>query len=149
MKSVRNIAVFPLFLASLLMTALAVLPHHHHGEMICFNNSHCQKNGTYAATYPHHDDAKSLGHHHDPEHHCGLNASMVTEDAKSNSYTVGSVIPEFSAILSCIPQLPRLNNSEHFVAEMEDYLKNPPFIENPILSFVAEVRVLRDVPLSA
>lgn len=129
MKNVRNIAVFPLFLASLLMTALAVLPHHHHGEMICFSNS--------------------LGHHHDPEHQCGLNASMVTEDAKSNSYAVRSIIPEFSAILSFIPQLPRLNNSEHSVAEMEDYLKNPPFIENPILSFVAEVRVLRDVPLSA
>jgi len=129
MKTVRSIAVFPLFVASLVMMALAVLPHHHHGEMICFS--------------------KSLGHHHDPESHCGLNASLVTENAKSNSYAVSSSVPEFSAIFSCIPPSPRLHDSGPSVAEMEDYLKNPPFIENPILSFMAEVRVLREVPLSA
>jgi len=129
MKNVRSIAIFPLFLASILMMALTVLPHHHHGEMICFS--------------------KSLGHHHDPEHHCGLNASLATEAAKSTFYAAHSVVPGFSALLSCIPQLPRLNDSERFVTEMEDYLKNLPFIENPMLSFVAEVRVLRDVPIPA
>ena len=129
MKTVRSIAIFPLFIASLLMMAMAVLPHHHHGETICFS--------------------KSLGHHHDPEHHCGLNAALAAVDAKSISSAVGSAIPEFSSIVSCIPQLPRLHDSEPMVAETEDYLKNPPFVENPILSFMAEVRVLRDIPLSA
>lgn len=36
-------AILPLYLASMIMLAFAVIPHHHHSEYICFNTTHCEE----------------------------------------------------------------------------------------------------------
>ena len=33
--------ILPLYLAGMIMLAFAVLPHHHHKEVICFTPAHC------------------------------------------------------------------------------------------------------------
>ncbi len=35
-------AIFFLTLASMVMLAFTIMPHHHHQEYICFNNVHCE-----------------------------------------------------------------------------------------------------------
>ena len=37
----RATAISLLFLANIVLLAVAVVPHHHHGDMICFTASHC------------------------------------------------------------------------------------------------------------
>lgn len=55
----RKFVVIPLlFLASALMLAFTVLPHHHHEAYICFVSTHCDGN---------HDNAP---HNHDNQHTC-------------------------------------------------------------------------------
>lgn len=35
--------ILPLYLAGMIMLAFAVLPHHHHKEVICFTPAHCME----------------------------------------------------------------------------------------------------------
>lgn len=37
--------ILPLYLAGMIMLAFAVLPHHHHSELICFTPTHCTETG--------------------------------------------------------------------------------------------------------
>ena len=36
----RQVAIIPLIFASMIMLLSSVMPHHHHGKLICFTNSH-------------------------------------------------------------------------------------------------------------
>ena len=59
-------ALLFLSLASIIMLAFAVVPHHHHQEYICFNSIHCEKQDSPT---PHsHDEAPE-----DSDHGCVRN----------------------------------------------------------------------------
>lgn len=49
----RLTALLPLYIAGIVMLAFAVIPHHHHNELICFTVSHC---GETSDTEHHHHD---------------------------------------------------------------------------------------------
>ena len=64
-----------LALAGILFLAHAVVPHHHHGNLVCFANSHCDYHGTESG----HDNSPE-SHHHDGEDcsdHCILKDPVV------------------------------------------------------------------------
>ncbi|MDE7074693.1 MAG: hypothetical protein K2O69_06580 [Odoribacter sp.] len=55
----RKFVVIPwLFLASVLMLAYTIFPHHHHDAYICFVSEHCEEHNDHAP------------HSHDKEHSC-------------------------------------------------------------------------------
>ena len=71
----RTAAVAFLFLAGVLFLAHAVVPHHHHGNLICFAKSHCANDGTEENHGPVPDN-----HHHDGDDgfcHCVLKAPVI------------------------------------------------------------------------
>lgn len=76
-------AILPLYLASMIMLAFAVFPHHHHAEYICFNSTHCEQ------TVPDKEDHSKEHHDHDPFTEDGgcVQHLFQTEITKSLSLT--------------------------------------------------------------
>ena len=69
----RATAISFLFLANIVLLAVTIVPHHHHGEMICFTASHC---------YGHEHDADCSHHEQQPSHthdHGDANCCNVEE----------------------------------------------------------------------
>jgi len=76
----RTAAVTFLFLAGILFLAHAVVPHHHHGNLICFAKSHCENDGTEG------DCENNPGnHHHDGGNgsgHCFLKDPVIVSSGQ-------------------------------------------------------------------
>ena len=45
--------ILPLYLAGIIMLAFAVLPHHHHSELICFTPAQCTESTETATSHDH------------------------------------------------------------------------------------------------
>ena len=71
-------AIFFLTLASMIMLAFAVLPHHHHQEYICFNAEHC------SAELP------DAAHSHDTETNHGCVKNLFQTQISRNQSLVHS-----------------------------------------------------------
>jgi len=85
----RKAAVAFLFIAGILFLVHAVVPHHHHGNLICFAKSHCTDE------YPSGNRESSPdNHHHDNDgcdDHCVLKDPAVVSSTQN---TAGSKIFE-------------------------------------------------------
>jgi len=74
----RQIAIIPLFIASMIMLLSSIVPHHHHGKLICFTTSHeqCSQIG-----------ACREGHKSDPrEKECEVKLLFQTNVIKQHHY---------------------------------------------------------------
>jgi len=58
----KTTTIIFILLANIILLAHAVFPHHHHGQMVCLNFSHCYHAGNDSSTYP-----ADCGHEHDSE----------------------------------------------------------------------------------
>ena len=72
----RATAISLLFLANIVLLAVTVVPHHHHGDMICFIASHCGGNDHSESDCSH--DAEQ------PLHSSGANCCNIEEWLLSN-----------------------------------------------------------------
>jgi hypothetical protein len=61
----RWLSIFAVTLAAVVMVAVHSVPHHHHGEMICFVSACCDGDHDDACTgeHSHHHDSHLPGHH--------------------------------------------------------------------------------------
>jgi hypothetical protein len=79
----RKAAVAFLFIAGILFLAHAVVPHHHHGNLICFAKSHCTDECPSGNRESSPDD-----HHHDNdgcEDHCVLKDPAVVSSTQNSA----------------------------------------------------------------
>jgi len=51
----RQIAIIPLIFVSMIMLLSSVMPHHHHGKLVCFTSMHEQSSCTENACQCHHE----------------------------------------------------------------------------------------------
>ena len=51
----RQIAIIPLIFVSMIMLLSSVMPHHHHGKLVCFTSMHEQSSCTEDACQCHHE----------------------------------------------------------------------------------------------
>jgi hypothetical protein len=120
----RTVATAFLILAGLLFLAHAVVPHHHHGNLICFTKSHCDNDN------PGHDQGPAPdNHHHDGDEgsgHCVLKDPAVVS---SNQITAGlkfidkkSGQPGDDNIHYCLPVYTAIIS----VPELWSSLQSPP-----------------------
>ncbi|MDP4186030.1 MAG: hypothetical protein Q8862_12835, partial [Bacteroidota bacterium] len=68
----KKIALLFIILAGIGLVANAVLPHHHHGHLICFNQSHCHPGSG-------HNDPMEDNSDHDHDCGAGFNDCIVKE----------------------------------------------------------------------
>jgi hypothetical protein len=79
----RKAAASFLILAGMLFLGHAVVPHHHHGNLVCYVKSHCD--GEYPAGK---SDSGPDNHHHDNEdceNHCVLKNPVVVSSNQAGS----------------------------------------------------------------
>ena len=88
----RLFAILFASLASLMLLAHGIIPHHHHGEVICFEVLHC-----HGCDKPEHSDCPR--NHHDPVSEkedgcCLLNQLVIfhTEGSRHNFETAGKPV---------------------------------------------------------
>ena len=139
----RATAISLLFLANIILLAVTVVPHHHHGDMICFMASHCSG---------HEHDTDCSHHEHNPlhshEHHGDANCCKVEE------WLLPNIEPEHKHQHHC---LCTTCNNNLFVAVLPDLPKpdikpvnllfrQTPFEETYILVFVSQTLGLRAPP---
>lgn len=75
--------ILPLYLASLVLLAFSVFPHHHHASFICFNTVH-----DLSAEHPHHHTHPEI-----PEKGCNIQYLFQADDIKTFSDTPVSFAP--------------------------------------------------------
>lgn len=102
MMARRIVAISFLTLASMVMLAFAIMPHHHHQAYICFNNVHCEQEAPD-------------GHHHDSDpvdsgHGCVRNLfQALVGRIQSLAHTCGEGhCHHFTVILFLVPDLSAL-----------------------------------------
>ena len=67
----RAVAISFLILANIVLLAVAVVPHHHHGDMICFATSHCHHgHDGVDKSCCHHDTQQPLHSHEHSDANC-------------------------------------------------------------------------------
>ena len=89
-------AIFRISVASIIMLAFAVIPHHHHGDYICFEATHCES----GAPIPGHTPEKNIP---DTHHSCGRNlfqTQPIRNSSSSHSLDEGKYFIETFFILS-------------------------------------------------
>ncbi len=57
----RQIAIIPLIFASMIMLLSSIMPHHHHGKLICFTTTHEHSSFIEKACHHEHDSTPTEG----------------------------------------------------------------------------------------
>ncbi len=144
----RSIAIAFLFFANIVLLAMAVIPHHHHGEAICFVKSHCEQEDNHDKACHYQDNSQPLhGHEHSQDANCCRVADWVLTNVDVNSKhecfghcaTCGIDNGLFVAIL---PELQDLS-----VQSVRLPCRQIPVIETYLCLFVSQILGLRAPPL--
>ena len=72
----RTIAISLLFLANLVLMAVTVVPHHHHGDLICLIGSHCHHGHDHSCC---HHDTQPADTEQEHDHSAGASCCHVGE----------------------------------------------------------------------
>ncbi len=145
----RIAAISFLVLANIVLLAVAVMPHHHHGEMMCFVSSHCHHNDGCGSDQSccHHDSQQSSKEH---EHSGDANCCNVGE------WLLPNIEPEHKHQHHCLCTTCDISN-DLFIAILPDFPKptiqlvNLPFRQAPtddtiLQIFVSRIHGLRAPP---
>lgn len=91
----RQLAIIPLLIASIVMLVSTALPHHHHGELICFSETHCIQQET-GKTCQHDHSSKSC------EKGCEVKSLFETDIIKEHHHEC-SCCPDLTPDLQFLP----------------------------------------------
>ena len=111
MMMVRRTALTFLMLASLMLVAHAVIPHHHHGNIICLKRAHCHCEGPLQEDHPA-DDRKANHHNHthdgeDNSGDCVLRTPVgVFDDELKITFTATEQKADHADAVSLLPATP-------------------------------------------
>lgn len=140
----RNTAFIFTLLASIVLLAHAVVPHHHHESEVCFTNDHCQTDCD-----GHDDDATEHNHQHDGDtdaEFCALKTDIVipTNQLKQECKWVKRV--DIDAGFETLQ--PALSNASYFL-QLSPLLARPPtpFITTKYSCFASPIKGLRAPPI--
>ncbi len=150
----RTVAISILVLANIVLLAVAVVPHHHHGDSICFVSSHCDHRhdcGNEGACSHQDSPQPSDGHEHpydancckvgewllpniEPEHKYQYHCLCTTCD---NGHDLFAVLPEFQEptiqpVYLSFRQTPTDDTILQIFAGRIHGLRAPPFDGTPI-----------------
>lgn len=109
-------AIIPLYLATFILLAFSVFPHHHHDSFICFNTIH-----KFSAENPQHHSHPEI-----PEKECHIQYLFQTDNVKTVSRYLSqeedTLIPFafFCCILTESPSLPHPAHATDFLPDATD-----------------------------
>ena len=141
----RALAISFLFLANIVLLAVAAVPHHHHGDMICFTASHCCGHN-HDADCSHHEQQPSHTHEHHGDAGCcnveeWLLPNIEPSDKLSHLCFCTTCDSGHDLFVSIIPKLLKLP------PQMENLpFRQAPFEEKYISVYVSQTLGLRAPP---
>ena len=141
----RVVAISLMFLANIVLLAVTVVPHHHHGDMICFTVSHC-------CGHEHDTDCSHNEHNpsHAHEHHgdagcCNVEEWLLPniEPNDKHSYFCYCVTCDsgHDLFISIIPQFLEFSSQTECLP-----FRQAPFEETYISVYVSQTLGLRAPP---
>jgi hypothetical protein len=137
-------ALLLVFLASIVLLANAVIPHHHHENEVCIESSHCESDGE-----EHHDGDAENNHDHDGASNfmnCALNQIYIIPSTlqKEELKSIDLLNPFHSFI-----GIPAIHTSQEKSNIATHYFDAPPIHQPPsfYILYVNHSRGLRAPPL--
>lgn len=133
----KRIYIFMILLAGITMATFSIIPHHHHGDSICFVNTHCEK-------VPDCENEPAHHHHHDDMSGCELSDRIVPQTLIQKHDCSGlcsDCCGHIALLIAILPDLQEIPVSHTFLP-----FRQKPFINSYLLTHVSRSLGLRAPP---